>query len=98
MEETLERFMTLVDISGECWLAKPGKKGTLCTKSIKGTRSFPVLGEKHYHRICYALMFPEKHNRLASITRLCQTPLCCRGDHYTHGVLNECHPRPQHRL
>lgn len=87
MEETLEHFMTLVDVSGECWFAK-GKPLT-CYKT---TKYFPVLGERSYHRICYALMFPEKHNRLASITRLCQSPLCCRGDHYMHGILNEHHP------
>jgi len=87
MEETLEHFMTLVDISGECWLAK-GKPLT-CYKT---TKHFPVLRERSYHRICYALMFPEKHNRLSSITRTCQTPLCCRGDHYQHGVTNEHHP------
>lgn len=99
MAEDLETFMTYVDISGDCWLAKSTKKmrGTRW-KSMRAISAFTVLGERHMHRIAYALMQPEKYKRLASITPICKTQFCCNGLHYQHGVLNESHPQPQNRM
>jgi len=92
MTETLETFMKYVDISGECWVSR------VKTKNMRTIKAFPGVGETHLHRISYALMQPEKYHRLASVTRTCQTPLCCNGMHYQHGVLNEGHPRQRGTL
>jgi hypothetical protein len=99
MPETLEEFMTYVDVVGECWLAKGSKRMTgPHWKSMRQIRTFPTLGESHMHRIAFALMQPEKYKKMASITPVCKTPFCCNGLHYQYGVLNECYPRAQNRF
>jgi len=78
----MEQFMTLVDISGECWISKKQRKGQATTTAFKH-----LTGEAEYHRIAYALTYPGTPLKHVSITRKCQTHRCCRGDHYMYGVL-----------